>query len=450
MRWLILLFISARICTAAVSSGPLAAWYADQGVTSSNAVTAPFSASGRTVASWLDASNGVSLSQAGFLARPSYTRDYAGRMCIEFPWAYSTTHPTNFLTNATFAVADSASMTLYAVVSCTDSVDEGSLLNFPSWGFSLLQAPQVGFTSFRVGDLRAPINPAVLVTQSDGGRCVARVNHKQVDSGSLPGVALTGIEVGGYVTGQPFSGRIYAIVIYGGTHSDAVMGQNVEALANMFRVQTNYTKEVWCNGDSITIGLGSSNHLAWPTQLAERLPNIRWYNGGIGGIVVGTNGDGGGTSITGNASGVEDAARDSTIDGTVFIKAGVNDLNSVVGMTGLACYGRITNYARERIAAGWNRVVAATIAMEGGGAGGNVLTGTELVAFNAALRERPSVFLSGVSDSGANSPFETRLNDSGNASYFYDGLHLVNEGYAVVAEHGMQLFNQPRRATGFW
>jgi hypothetical protein len=54
-------------------------------------------------------------------------------------------------------------------------------------------------------------------------------------------------------------------------------------------------------------------------------------------------------------------------------------------------------------------------------------------------------------DPGLNSPIETRLNDYTNTNYFYsDGLHLINAGYAVFADHFGQIVNVPHRTTGFF
>lgn len=424
---------------------------ANIGVTVSN-ITQPQTASTVGVARWLDIHNwfnsdGVTniFSQPFTNAMFSYVTDENGFKCLEEPWAFAgsgTFHPTNYLSCASFTNVDAGAITMFAVADTVDSVDNQSLLYFPSWGFTLMSVPTLGFTQFRVSTLHVPINKAIYVSQQSAGSfCSFQINNTEASTADIASQALNGIEIGGYTAGQPFSGRIYAILIYRQVLSAAQIQTNINALASYFNVVTNYNTQIYCVGDSITIGIGATNMTSWPFQCYTNRPDLKWYNGGFGGITIGTNGDSTGASMYGNISAYYQPTVDATLTNLVFVKAGVNDLNSVAGLTGFECFGRATNYAAALKTAGANKVFIATIANELAGAGGNSTSGTTLVDYNGNIRSNAvsSGAFSGMSDSGLNATNgETRLNDASNPMYFYDGLHLVAAGYQVVASHYIQ------------
>lgn len=426
---------------------------ANIGVTVSN-ITQPQTTATLGVGQWLDIHNQFNndgftnvFSQQYTNAMFSYITDENGFKCLEEPWAFTdgapvTWHPTNYLACASFTNVDAGGITMFAVADTVDSVDQQSLLFFPSWGFSLMTTPQPSFTQFRVSTLYCPINKAIYVSQqSSGAFCSFQINNQVATTSAVADQALHGIEIGGYSAGQLFSGRIYAIAIYRQVLSAAQIQTNINALASYYNVVTNYNTQIYCVGDSITIGIGATNNFSWPFQCYTNRPDLKWYNGGIGGIQIGTNGDAGG-SMYDNIAGAYQPTVDATLTNIVFVKAGVNDLNSVVGLTGLECFGRATNYAAALKAAGANKVFIATIANETGGAGGNATSGTTLVDYNGNIRSNAvsSGAFAGMSDSGLNSTNgETRLNDASSTLYFYDGLHLTDAGYQVVASHYVQL-----------
>jgi len=357
--------------------------------------------------------------------------DSFGNYCIEFPWAYSNNHPDNYLTCSSFPGVTSENVTVYVVASVSDSMNGLSLLA-ASVG-NLMGLNPLQLTMYRKSTLMSPINKAIYVIEADAGRYVFRINNIQQVDTPLVDRELNSLELGGHSASALFSGRIYAALIYSTGHSDQQIQTNVNALAGFYSVVTNYTAQACCVGDSITVGIGSTNLQSWPYQLYESCTNVLFYNWGVGGITIGINGDIPGTTMYSYGLNV-DLLLSGSLTNWILIKAGINDMNS--GVDPISTFGRRTNYVQARLTAGWNKVAIGTLASEAPGVGPAGVSN-----YNYFIRSYTLPTNTVIADAGLNSTNETRLNDPGNTTYYYDTLHLVNAGYAVIAEHFRLLLN---------
>jgi hypothetical protein len=145
---------------------------------------------------------------------------------------------------------------------------------------------------------------------------------------------------------------------------------------------------------------------------------------------------------------------DPLYDGTrqqnwLLFFGGVNDMNNG-GPPGDVVYGRLTNYVAARKAARPWKVIVSTVHATSQSDGHPEMN----ALFNACIRTNVGGW-DGFVDPGLNSPIETRLNDYANTNYYYysgtdTGLHLINAGYSVFADHFGQIVNVPHRTTGFF
>ena len=128
----------------------------------------------------------------------------------------------------------------------------------------------------------------------------------------------------------------------------------------------------------------------------------------------------------------------------LFFFGGVNDIGS--GLSGAVTFGRLTNYVAARHAVRpWTIIVSTVQAVANDSA-----RNSRNADYNSCIRTNIGNW-DGMVDPGLNSLIETRLNNPYDTNYFYtDGLHLVNAGYQVLAQHFGQKINVPHRTTGFF
>lgn len=387
-------------------------------------------------------------SQPSTNAMPLYTNDFQGNKCVLFPWAYGAAHPTNYLRTGTLTGPTSTRFTLYTIASISNG-EKQTIFHCTNWLFGLCKVGYTGTgapTEMDVANtatttLYPPINKVIMAAASGGGGIRFALNQIQEVTAATGSTAISGGEIGGNGVGEYFSGLLYGLLMYNEVHTAAQMGSNINFLAGSFRVQTNYIVKAVCRGDSITAGVGSTNLETWPWQLYEQLPEVMIYNYGLGSLKIGTNGSG--DAYTADTT-VIDGRFEAGKTNILFLKIGVNDVDATSGAIG---YQRLTNYYAARIAAHPWKIIVGTIANNG-------VAPTAVTNFCNLVRANNNSWWntnSAVSDSGANSPVEQRLNNATDLNYFLnDGLHLINPGYTVVKEHFEQFLNVPHRGLGFF
>lgn len=455
-----MLFMAVTFQTRALITNNLVAdWQAGVGVTA---------ASGR-ISQWNDQhqllnNDGLTnnLTQASATSQPYDMTDAQGYRGVMFPWAFGSAHPDDYLNIPnTLPGLNTTNMTVYIVATGPmDQERSETLIWFngaPGWIRFFLAGTYPAYypTSLSVGSqsstLYPPLNRAVFVGSGNNVRTTLRWNN--VTSTNAPQSATTLVNGGtiavnnGAISGGSeygYSGIIYRILVYKAAHTAAQMDAQVSELSALFGVLTNYTKQAVCRGDSITEGVDSTLLQSYPFQLCERYPEIEWRNQGIGGLKIGTNG------VAGTMYAIDGNFVDPLYDGTLqqnwlLFFGGVNDMNSD-GLTGAATCGRLTNYVAARKAAHPWKVIACTVQATIQSSGHP----EKNAQYNSCIRTNAGGW-DGFVDPGLNSPVETRLNDYSNTNYFdSDGLHLINAGYGVFADHLGQVVNVPHRTTGFF
>jgi lysophospholipase L1-like esterase len=291
-----------------------------------------------------------------------------------------------------------------------------------------------------------PLNRAVFVACGDNTKTTIRWNNATqtnisqtvatLSSGGTIGINSAMVSQG---SEWGYCGVVYRIMVYRQAHTTAQMDAQVAELASLYGVLTNYMKQAVCVGDSIVEGVASTNLQAFPFQLWQRYPEIKWRNQGIGGLLIGSNNVAGSMYVI-DGNFVDPLYETNLQQNWLFFFGGVNDINN--GINPLGTYARLTNYVASRKAARPWQVCVSTVHSDTVNPGSNAM-------FNAYIRTNSGGWDRYI-DPGVNSPIETRLNHPTNLTYFAtDGLHLVNAGYGVLADHFGQIINVPHRSTGF-
>ncbi len=449
MNWpLTLVFVAATFPASALITNKLVAdWQGGVGIT----------AVGGQISQWNDQHlllNGDGLgphllTQPNAASQPYEVTDAHGYPGVLFPWGYAAAHPKTFLNlPGSLGGFDTTNTTVYVVATGPTAAQESETLLWlggisTGWirFFQTGYIPSMFYVAGGASTLYPPLNRAVFVGGGEPGKTTIRWNNlTQTNTAQNRITSTSGGMVAANNGAQYYTGILYRLLIYKDVHSAAQQDAQVAELAARYGVLTNYTKQVVCRGDSIPAGVDATRLESFPFQLWERYPEIEWHNQGVGGLLIGTNG------LTGQMYDVDPNFVDLLYDSTkqenwLFFFAGVNDLSQ--GVSGRATYDRLTNYVAARKAAyPWQVVVSTVHATQN-----HTLSNAD---FNACLRTNAGNWERLV-DPGLNSPIEARLNDWTDTNYFYsDGLHLINAGQTVLAEHFGQIINVPHRTTGYF
>jgi lysophospholipase L1-like esterase len=381
-------------------------------------------------------------------------QDYRGVM---FPWGFSTANPnTCLIISNSLSGLNTTNLTVYIVATGPVEQDKNqTMIWFNGYGSGWVKFYLTGtypvnypaslFVGSQASTIYPPINRAVFVGAGDASKTTMRWNNVSQTNAPLSAITTgSGGMVSSYNSNEFYSGVIYRILVYRVAHTTAQMDAQVAELAALYGVLTNYTKQVVCRGDSITAGIGSSMLQSYPFQLCERYPEIEWHNQGVSGLYIGTNGDSGGTMYDIDTNFVDTLYDGKLQQNWLFFFGGVNDIGS--GLSGAVTFGRLTNYVAARHAVRpWTIIVSTVQAVANDSA-----RNSRNADYNSCIRTNIGNW-DGMVDPGLNSLIETRLNNPYDTNYFYtDGLHLVNAGYQVLAQHFGQKINVPHRTTGFF
>lgn len=454
MRWLpviLLLLAAAGNGRALITANLVADYQPGVGITATN---------GR-VAQWDDQhcllnNDGITnhLTQTTASSRPWDVTDAQGRRGVMFPWGIgAVAHPHATLNlPASLTGLNPTSLTVYAVATGPSNQEQngqtliyfsgfaGGWIRFLLTGTYPANNPCSMFSGTHGSTLYAPLNPAVYVASSDNSRCTVRWNNVAQTNAAQSGSMTSGGVLGAGNGAEYYAGIIYRVLIYKAAHTQAQMDAQVAELSAAHGILTNYSQQVVCRGDSITAGVDTTLLQSYPFQLWERYPEIKWFNFGVGGLKIGPSGNND-TMYIMDTNFVDSVYDPKLEQNWLFFWGGVNDINSD-GTSGLATYGRLTNYVAARKAAHPWKVIVSTVQP-------SVQDVVKKAEFNGLIRTNGGNW-DGFIDPGYQSPVETRLNSFTNYTYFYtDQLHLTNAGAGVVADHYSQVINVPHRTTGF-
>lgn len=243
----------------------------------------------------------------------------------------------------------------------------------------------------------------------------------------------TGTVSGGYVglwgdgTSFPYIGDILAIVAYDRTLSAPEIEDVMEFLTDEYNSVPHNTDEIIVfDGDSLTAGTQSSDlkYWAYPEQLSRLYstgpPKI--VNIGIGGQQI--------QNVTAAAEAKTQLSHNiASTDKKLVFWMGSNDLNNA--RTGAQVWTDIETYVATVKATYPTAVIIGLTVLERGDNSGS--EETERAALNALILGTSAA--DGGFDYTVDLTADARLADPTNTLYFdVDGIHLNDDGYAVVAE----------------
>lgn len=451
MRFLTLsiLVLSSLRSFALISTGLVADWDAALGITSSSGRISQWDDQHQTLNN--DGLGPHNLTQSTNGAQPYLVTDTTGFQTVDFPWNETSIQPTNCMViPTTLTGLDYSNMTVYAVMYGPLRPETKTLLSLGTYTSPVLEwnylssAPARMHTTANAGSLSTfypAFNPAVFVLRCGPNNITFRHNyttnsisaigHFLFGSGGLIGKLLNN-------TTTYFSGRIFRILIYQAAHTSADMDAQVSELCGTYHIRTNFYKQAVFFGDSMTAGSKSTN--GYPFTIARLYPEIETWNLGQPGASIFY---GGTTPNMSNSAPLQvellfNSARISSYLGGF---AGYNDIHSG-SATSNQVYNVMTQYCSDRLVAQATRKMwIATIPDDG------LLTGLN---YNALIRANPP---SGVvlMDCGKGSPYETRLSDRSNTTYFdTDQIHPNATGQDVISLYFRMMVNADKRSTGFF
>ena len=210
-------------------------------------------------------------------------------------------------------------------------------------------------------------------------------------------------------------------------------------------VPSSYAYNLVVDGDSISMGVGSTLNRNWPRQMA--LPsNYRLTNRAEASAGIVTNGGSSSNAILANeaAAQVDPLVVPSKIN-ILLLFAGTNDL--VNGQTAAQVYSATVSYCQARKSAGWNKVIiVGMLPRQQSGLPANFesyrqsLRNSLLTDFSASTTaplvygpaNNSTTYADAYVDLGGNQAIG-QYAQSGQTLYFADGIHPTNAGATIIA-----------------
>ncbi len=257
----------------------------------------------------------------------------------------------------------------------------------------------------------------------NGASSVVSVNGAY-NIGTTSSTGLVGTEIGSWQVGQiPYLGQMSELMIFNGAH-DVGMRNLVETSVMGYYGITRSENFIF-DGDSLTIGTGSTGGQSYPNQFMALIGGSHYsLNDGVGGQKL--------DDMDAAAVSSIDATAYPTARTTLIIWGGTNDLSA--GRTPAQTYNFLKNYITNRKATGkYDRIVVMTSVPREGNT-------PERFTYNDLIRAgmQPGGDLRALGadvlcDLQTLSIFDDP-NDVNNAAYYDpDRIHLLNAAYAQVA-----------------
>lgn len=256
----------------------------------------------------------------------------------------------------------------------------------------------------------------------NGSTKILRYNSTSSTTESTTGnLGLSGaLTIGKYEGGgYDYHGDIAEILIYKRTLSGAEMLQVENYLKTKYGVVSPTNPQIVFVGDSLTSGVGSTGGQTYPKQTVDLLSTTTTYDYTNLGVMAWTV-----TNMTDSApSGSDGHYNDLRPNNLLAFWGGTNDI--FYGADATTAYNRIVSYAQGRKTLGY-KVIVTTMLPRGADVEGS------RTSLNSLLRANWSTFADALSDPASDS----RIGDAGDFSdttYYSDGVHMTNAGYAIVA-----------------
>jgi lysophospholipase L1-like esterase len=176
------------------------------------------------------------------------------------------------------------------------------------------------------------------------------------------------------------------------------------------------------DGDSLTAGMGAGPEGPYPAQVLRLLPGIQAANLGVPGELIAN-------MAATAATRVDQAYQNRGTRRAVVIWGGTNDLCK--GSNAAQIYSSLVQYGQARRKAGW-RVLALTM-LPRSGCPPSMQFEAQRERLNERIRANWAVFADGLVDVAA----DAHIGGAGaslDQQYYGDGIHLTEQGYAIVAQ----------------
>lgn len=387
-----------------------------------------------TVQQWSDRSTSAAhASQASAGSRPTYkTGIFNGKPVLRFSAHRLDT--TSFL-DASYNTA----MTLF-IVDCKTTVNLKMSTAHGTgnrwWSTkdangTYFQASQLSVTQTSTKGKFIYTSPAVYMFRYNGSSKSVRALQSAISTtvvATTGNVGLSGaltigdLPAGGYAN----DGDIAEIILYNRALTDAQMMQVEGYLANKYttldaRYLATDASQVIFVGDSLTLGTGSTGGETYPKQCVDILGATSWLytNTGVSGTTVPT--------MTTNALITADPLIDpyrARPHQVCVLFGGTNDLQG--GATAATTYTNIQTFCAARRSAGFKVIVVTMLPRTPG----TYETGRQ--DLNTSIRTNWASFADGLADAG-NDATIGQAGQYSNTTYYVDGTHCTNAGYAIVA-----------------
>jgi hypothetical protein len=256
-----------------------------------------------------------------------------------------------------------------------------------------------------------------------------------------------------------YNGRLEALYVYATNMPYAAIISNIVYFDSVFNCITQFNKRVVAYGDSMTQGVHASTNSLGVYSLWQSYmwPENEYFNAGIGGLQIGTNGDAiNGTSMFADATNRCDYLFNPSQTNFLILNGAANDCTPAVGnQTALVAYLRYSNNVMTRLTInpGWRPYYW----FYGNNSNNTTLT-ARLIEFNGRMRTNNPTpqcafidFGDKTSGAGGNQPYDQRLWYVTNAFWFNQGdlEHANINAHRLVYAPWLSLpFTASRRSTG--
>lgn len=275
-------------------------------------------------------------------------------------------------------------------------------------------------------------SPTVQTFRHNGTTATIRFNDLGKSVSTSGNLGLSGALTIGSLSNNTFylHGDVAEIIVYNSALTNEQLDQIDSYLLMKYGIAT-YPLFIF-DGDSITIGNGSTGGQTYPYQAQTQLGTVGTYqNIGVSGQTV--------VQMSSDAATQVDPVYSSTRTSNILsLLGGTNDL--YFGANGLTTYNNIVAYSQARRLAGF-KVIVNTI-LPRSNSGTPLTFETDRQTINTLIRSNWTTFADGISDIASDS----RIGDAGdetNTTYFSpDKVHLTNTGYGVIANYVVAAIRQ--------
>lgn len=434
----VLFFAIANMAHASINPSSLTSlklWLdASQGATTDGTTAAT---DGQTVQQWNDSSgNGYNATQGTAGSRPTYkTNIFNSNPVLRFDGG-DTIVTSSFL-DSTFNTA----LTFFIVENKVDTSLQVATSNQGVTWYSgrtttpLFNTNGLSDTSISAATDQALTGTAVELFRYDGSSKFSRYQitpdnyfTRESATGNL---GLSGsLTIGALSSGAfGYVGDIAEVIAYNRALSGYEMSQVetylLKKYVNASHASTTNLPQIIFDGDSLTDGVGSTSGETYPKQTIDLLGGttaFRYYNQGVSGQTTQQ-------MIDDGVSQIDPLYSSFKRDNIVVLWGGTNDL--YFGASAATTYSRIVEYATARRAAGYKVIVTTILPRSGGDIPGTFEADRQTV--NTNIRNNWATFADAVADVAANTDIG-EAGDDLNLTYYPDGVHLNNTGYAIVAD----------------